>query len=68
EQLILKPDYQTVLGTNAVHSVKPLSAEVFGLNAYTYYCDVIKDYIERKNAQNQRKTKKFSFGKKNLEK
>ncbi|MDF2594533.1 MAG: glycosyl transferase group 1 [Clostridia bacterium] len=68
EELILKPDYQTVLGTNAVHSVKPLSAEVFGLNAYTYYCDIIKDYMERKNIKKQSKNKKFSFGKKNLEK
>ncbi len=43
-ELLSQPALCKQLGENAVHSVKPLSAEVFGHNAYTFYQDILKDY------------------------
>ncbi|WP_069997690.1 glycosyltransferase family 4 protein [Cellulosilyticum sp. I15G10I2] len=58
EELITDPKKQQILGHNAVHSVKPLSAEVFGLNACNYYSDVIEEYIEKKNQKKEKGFKK----------
>ena len=57
EELILNPNQQQMLGSNALHSIKPLSAEVFGLNAYNYYLDVIDEYVEKKNLKKEKKEK-----------
>ena len=37
--LLTHPDERQILGKNALHSIKPLSAEVFGHNAEAYYLD-----------------------------
>ena len=55
EELITRKGYQETLGTNAVHSVKPLSAEVFGHNACHYYHDIIEAYTEKKNTKKEKK-------------
>ncbi len=51
EELIKNSEYRVMLGQHAEHSVKPLSAEVFGLNAINYYTDIINDYIQNKNSK-----------------
>lgn len=61
ENILTQPDYAKTLGTNAVHSVKPLSADVFGHNAEAFYLEVMKSYTEKKGAKkvkNKTKEKK----------
>lgn len=43
-ELLLHTEERKKLGENAVHSIKPLSAEVFGHNAEAYYLDIMKDF------------------------
>lgn len=57
EELFTSQKLQLTLGLNAVHSVKPLSAEVFGLHACDYYAEVINEYNEKKNLHKDKKTK-----------
>lgn len=45
--MLYDKDYLAYLGANAVQSVSYLSSEIFGMNAYTYYCDVIDSYKEK---------------------
>ncbi|PHV70671.1 1,2-diacylglycerol 3-glucosyltransferase [Sporanaerobium hydrogeniformans] len=59
QKLLSDPSYRQKLGENAVHSVKPLSAEVFGHNAETFYQDILKEYAE-KHSKKRFKRKKAS--------
>lgn len=56
---------QLELSDNALHSVKPLSAETFGLNAETFYEEIIKNYYEAHPSQSKSKLSfPFHFKKK----
>lgn len=48
-------DYRLELSDNALHSVKPLSAETFGLNAEGFYEEVIKNYYENHPSKSKAK-------------
>lgn len=54
EELIASPEIRETLAVNALHSIKPLSAEVFGLNTCQYYSDIIKEYTEKKNRKKEK--------------
>lgn len=49
-ELLSNLDYTKKLGNNAEHSIKPLSAEVFGLNAEAYYLEIINNYIAKSSS------------------
>lgn len=42
------PEFLHTMGENAVHSIRPLSAEVFGLNAEAFYKEILSAYKEAK--------------------
>ena len=58
EELLSDAEKRSLLGSNAAYSVKPLSAEVFGLNALNYYSDIIAEYAEKKTRKKEKKEKK----------
>lgn len=43
-RVLSDPAYCKTLGENALHSIKPLSAETFGLNAESFYQEMIENY------------------------
>lgn len=49
--VLSSPDKIKLLGENAVHSVKPLSAEVFGLNAEAFYLQIMSDYVSHRTGK-----------------
>ena len=50
--------YRKKLSENALHSVKPLSAETFGLNAEMFYQEILEAYHGKDNLSSK---KKFPF-------
>lgn len=59
---VLKDDaYRNQLSGNALHSVKPLSAETFGMNAELFYKEVIQKYNEEHHPERLRKKSRFSL-------
>jgi len=54
EELITNPVSKETLAVNALHSIKPLSAEIFGLNTCHFYSDVINEYLEKKNNKKEK--------------
>jgi 1,2-diacylglycerol 3-alpha-glucosyltransferase len=65
EELIASTECMQTLAINALHSIKPLSAEVFGLNACNYYSDIIEAYNEKKVSKKDKKEKSLIFKKQN---
>lgn len=47
EKILYDKNYLSYLGENAARSIVHLSSEIFGMNAYNYYCDVIQEYKEK---------------------
>ena len=43
-EVLSNPSYRIQLAENALHSVKPLSAEAFGLHAETFYKEVLEQF------------------------
>ena len=54
EEILEDRVLRETLSINAIHSVKPLSAEVFGHNASHYYSDIIKMYVEKKKQKKEK--------------
>lgn len=53
-KFLSNPEKVHTMGENAVHSIRPLSAEVFGLNAEAFYTEIVTAYKERqKSASSQ---------------
>ncbi|WP_083461472.1 glycosyltransferase family 4 protein [Cellulosilyticum ruminicola] len=47
-EFLSNPDQLYTMGENAVHSIRPLSAEVFGINAEAFYNEIVTDYKAQK--------------------
>lgn len=56
-------DYCKALSSNAIHSVKPLSAETFGHNAESFYLEILQNY-HGKDITMKRKSLQLPFKKK----
>lgn len=55
--ILSNPEYRHTLSQNALHSIKPLSAETFGLNAEAFYLEVLNRY----HGTHEQSTAKSSF-------
>ena len=57
-------DALKVMGQNAMHSIRPLSAEVFGLNAEAFYQEIVEDF--KKQPRKKSKHHMLPFHKKTI--
>ncbi len=52
-KFLSNPELMHQMGENAAHSIRPLSSEVFGLNAEAFYKEIVASYKENKNMASQ---------------
>ena len=54
-EVLSNESYRKKLSENALHSVKPLSAETFGLNAEMFYHEILQAYQGKENFPSKKK-------------
>lgn len=64
-QVLSDEDYRKQLSYNAIHSIKPLSAETFGLNAEAFYEEILERYHGTDQVPSLKKKFKIPFKKTN---
>ena len=62
-EVLSHTDYRNEMSQNAIHSIKPLSAETFGLNAEAFYLEILKRYHGIQEEMPQKKGFKLPFKK-----